>query len=591
MMRVVVFVLLAVVLALVPCATGDAEASIRRFFYGQTVVPTSMYGFDAGGSMLLADIHAGSPPRMRRYVLAAIEGPTALLKYDPQKQMHQFEASFVNQELFYIAGQRIALPYVYDSAAVASFNCSNCDGVIPIGKGSLLWNGFNDVTITANWVAFDDDSIVRERAFERVLACAFPDTALCTVDGSFNGSPTKVQFGFRTYKTLVPRAMFQAYLSTLHPDVNDEDEWPEIIIGLDATLPDNSPFIDEFTIAPRHVIGTHLGLPNALTIAPHDGDTVILGTDVLRSIAFFWNRPSGAAAIHRIQTNRGYSAYAVFSMMIVLGILFYERKGALVFRATPEFYTSLGARAMFRIVVDIAILVSPAVALLDYHVWMILGEEQLILLLCVAAYGFYGFWAVTTGYLMWRSDSGTHGWSDVVHRVRIDPPYGQLYYIPATNYTDAGIAEGRVTRAGLARITAARRASYDSLLLLALFILSIETRLYDFTGAITVAVSVFWFYTAMETSVLFLHLLHWRTRTYAWAFYISWLATSIVLWIVLWVYVYTPAVLFFVPATPVAGFLTVIIMSILLLYTASQSATVLYYDYWAFRRQILKKVA
>jgi hypothetical protein len=118
---------------------------------------------------------------------------------------------------------------------------------------------------------------------------------------------------------------------------------------------------------------------------------------------------------------------------------------------------------------------------------------------------------------MWRSDSGTHGWSDVVHRVRIDPPYGSPYYIPATNYTDAGIAEGRVTRAGLARITAARRASYDSLLLLALFILSIETRLYDFTGVVTVAVSVFWFYTAVETSVLFLHMLHWRTRTYAWA--------------------------------------------------------------------------
>ena len=590
MLRAAAFVLLAVVLAFAPSASGDAEASIRRFFYGQTVLPTSMYGFDAGGSMLLSDIHAGSPPRMRRYILAAIEGPTVLLRYDPRLQTHQFEVSFVDQELFYIAGQRIALPYVQDAAAVDSFNCSGCDGVIPIGKGSLLWNGFTDVSITANWVAFDDDSLVRDRAFECVLACEVPDTALCTVDGTFNGVPTKVQFGFRTYKTLVPRPMFQDYISTLHPDVNDESEWPEIVIGLSATLPDDSPGVDEFVIAPRHIIGTHLGLPNALTIAPHDGDTVILGTDVLRSIAFFWNRPSGAAAIHRIQTNRGYSAYAVFAMAIVLSILFYERKGALVFRATPEFYSSLGARAFFRIVVDVAVLVSPAVALLDRHVWVILGEEPLILIFCAAAYGFYGFWAVMTGYLMWRSEGGTHGWTDVVHSIRINPPYGQPYYMPEANYADAGVSEGRGVRAGLARITAARRASYDSLLLLALFVLSIETRLYDFTSGITVAVSLFWLYTTMETTVLFVHLMNWRTRTHAWAFFLSWVAAMAVLWLVLWAYVYTPAVLFFVPSTPVAGFLTVVIISLLVFYMASASATVLYYDYWAFRRQILKKV-
>lgn len=591
MWRLPVFVLLISILFLVQDASADAESSLRRVFYGQTVLPVSMYGFDSGGSLLVANIHAGTPPRMRQYALAAIEGPAAILRYDPRLQAHQFEISFVDQELFYIAGQRVALPYVHDAAMVDSFNCSSCDGVIPIGKGSLLWNGFNDVSFTANWIAFDDDSTVRQRAFDRVLACEVPDTALCTVDGTFNDVPTKVQFGLRTYKTLIPRAMFQDYVAELHPDVNAESEWPEIVIGVYATLPDDSPFIDEFTIAPRHIIGTHLGLPNSLTIAPYDGDVVILGTDVLRSIVFFWDRPSGAAAFHRIQTNRGYSAYGVLAALIVMSLLFYERKGALVFRATPEFYSSLGVRAVFRIVVDVAILVSPAVALLDHHVWIVLGEEPVVLGFCLVAYGFYGFWACATGYLMWRSGAGTRGWSDVVYNVRIDPLYsGYNRGVPA-NYADPGVENERTLRGGLSRITAARRASYDSLLLLALFLLSIEARLYDFTNVVTVAVSIFWMYVAMETSILFWHMLHWKTRAYAWMFYASWIVGASLLWIFLWVYVYTPAILFFIPSTPFGGFLMIIVGSLSMFYIASSSAYVLSYDYKAFRRQIQKKVA
>ena len=539
---------------------------------------------------MITDIQTGTPPKFRRFVLAAIEGPAALLAYDPQLQQHQFELAAMTKELFHIAGQRVALPYVYDAAAVASFNCSTCVGVIPVGKGSLLWNGFDDVALTANWVIFGAEGTERDAAFEKRLMCSVPDTALCTVQGTFQGAPVAVQFGFRTYKTLVPKAMFQDYVSDMHPDVNPVSEWDDIVIELDAQDSEDNPTTAELVIEARHAVGEHLGMPRALTIAPYDGDIVILGSDVLRSASFFWNRGTGTAAVHQIRTNRGYSVYAIFCILIMLMALFYERKGALVFQATPEFYTRLGKRAVVRVLVDAVIIAGPGVALLNPHVWAILGEEAFLLVVVLLAYAYYGFWAMTTGMLMWWGKNGGSAWIDTRRNVRIQAGGFQN---PArsglSNYVSLGVDDDRTLRKGMARVTAARRANYDSLLLLAMFIHSIETRLYDLCGVMTIILAVYWLYVAAETAVLFWYLLRWNTQTTAWIFYLSWVAVTSFQWIVLWVYVYTPAASFFVQATPWLGFLLVLALSLAVGLTASISARVLLYDYWAFRRNIEKK--
>ena len=577
---------------LVSVCTADVhEASIRRFFKGETVLPLTMYAFDAGGSTLVTDLQTGSPPRFRRYVLAAIEGPTVLLNYDPRMQRHQFESALVNQEIFEIAGQRLVLPYVTDPAAVASFNCSTCEGVIPIGKGSLLWNGFDDVSISANWIVFGSDDMARAVAFERMLVCKIPDTALCTVQGQFLGVTVPVQFGFRTYKTLIPNSLFQAYVDLLHPDVNDVSEWEDIVIELSAEDENGNPTIAEIVIEARHVVGEHLGMPNALTIAPHDGDTIILGSDVLRSLVFFWNRSSGTAAINRIRTNRGYSAYAIFAMFVFLAILFYERKGTLVFQATPEFYKKLGRRATVRFFVDALILSSPGVALLNMHIWPILGEEPFLLIISIVAYAYYGLWALITGILMWVGRDGNVAWTDAPWNIKISvPPESWTGAGVKPNYNALGIETDKMLRKGLARVTAARRASYDSLILLAMFLLSIETRLYDFCGFMTVAVSIFWMYVVIEASILFWYLLRRRTQQTAWWFYISWIMAAGVLWLVLWAYVFTPAMFFFVPATPYLGFLSVLAATAFVSVVASVSARVLLYDYWTFKQAVDKKI-
>lgn len=569
----------------------DHQSSIRRFFRGDTVLPISLYAFDSGGSTIVTDLQTGSPPRFRRFVLAGVEGPTVTLNYDPRVQRHQFETALVNQEIFEIAGQRVVLPYVTDASVVASFNCSTCEGVIPIGKGSLLWNGFDDISISANWIVFGVDGIARADAFERMLICKIPDSSLCTVQGNFLGAPVGVQFGFRTYKTLIPNSLFQQYVDVLHPDVNDVSEWPDIVIELEAEDPDGNPTTTEIVIEARHVVGDHLGMPNSLTIIPYEGDTIVLGSDVLRSLTFFWNRSSGTAAIGRIRTNRGYSAYAAFAMFIFLTILFYERKGALVFQATPEFYQKLGRRALIRFIIDAIILSSPGVALLNQHIWAILGEEPFLLVVSLGAYVYYGFWALTTGILMWLGRTGTVAWTDNQTSVRFSSPAEQWKITGVMpNYDASGVELDKTVRKGMTRVTAARRASYDSLILLSMFLLSIETRLHDFCGVMTVVVSLFWIYVNFESTILFWYLIRLRTHRMAWMFYISWVSASFVLWLVLWVYVFTPATFFLIPATPYLGFLSVLAVTAMAGIISSISARVLLYDYWTFKRAVDKKI-
>lgn len=260
-------------------------------FVPQRGLPVFLHTQGGGPSVLVASIPTGEARVPVIYALLATGGT------------HVETANPVDPEIvLWIAGEPRAFGAAPLSAPVPG--CAICRGVVPIGKGSPFWNPYTAVTLTGDAILFDE---VRIASRPPAVSCVWSPEGICDVPASLQGVATTLRLDFSRPETLLPEALFYAYLDDKHPLTSRAGAWDDLELAVVG-----GPTI---RIPGRGAISTHLGFQPQLFIAPGPDDLVRAGADLLRYTSVHWDIGAGTVAFEPRVSVRGYSWYGALLLV------------------------------------------------------------------------------------------------------------------------------------------------------------------------------------------------------------------------------------------------------------------------------------
>lgn len=268
--------MLALLFLLLPCAWA---------FISPVGLPVSLHTRGGGPSVLVANIPTGAARVPRLY---------ALLATDTQRV--QLAGVLATEVVLWIAGA----PRHFDAEPLLLPvpGCTICTGIVPIGRGSPLWNPYENVTLTGDALLFDETRIAPRPP---PVPCAFSLEGLCDLPVLFQGAPTTLRLDLSQPTTRVPAALFFDYVQDAHPSTTPGRDWPDIHIEVVG-----GPTI---RVPGRGAISTHLGFEPQLFFEPYDGDAILAGADMLRFASFHWNVGAATVSVEPRVSVRGYAWY------------------------------------------------------------------------------------------------------------------------------------------------------------------------------------------------------------------------------------------------------------------------------------------
>lgn len=200
---------------------------------------------------------------------------------------------FVNQ--FKIAGQPFSMPFTFNPYYVGWAVCPDCFLAMGFGVGSPIWNSYANISFGQFGISFDEVSTYSNHARDNALTCNVPSTSVCdsmvyvrvlqpdgtasVVPSTVNGTLMKVGFGLDPV-TYLPHDIYWAIRGVLTPSADDQSLWPDVFFC--DVLTDKCVWLDRRTILMAFRSYAEL------TIAPHDEQTIVLGTSIAVSNQFFF---------------------------------------------------------------------------------------------------------------------------------------------------------------------------------------------------------------------------------------------------------------------------------------------------------------
>lgn len=316
-------------------------------FVPQKSLPVYLHTDGGGASVLVAVIGVGARPVQKLFALQATGASDVVL----------FDGS-TGPVVLWIAGEPRQFPAVAGAGPDASLGCSTCRGILPIGRGSPLWNPFRNVTFTGDALLFDE-RVFRPR--EQHVPCQPLSAGICDLPAKFNGSPVLFSLDLSDRFTYVPSALFYEFLGDKHPEATPARKWDGIDIEIDG-----GPTIH---LPGREIVSEHTGFTPQLFILPYDGSSIRAGADILRFASFRWDVAEATMQIEPRVARRGYSGLTVVLIVIATTAWFYLRNlrapGAVAIGIDAASFALLVLAALLRgriLLDDITLLVLTCVA-------------------------------------------------------------------------------------------------------------------------------------------------------------------------------------------------------------------------------------
>lgn len=433
-------------------------------FISPAGLPVFLHTLGGGPSVLVASIPTGAARVPRLYALLAT-GATKV----------QAAGVAAPELILWVAGA----PRHFEAEPLLAPvpGCAICAGIVPIGRGSPLWNPYANVTLTGDALLFDE---TRVRPRPAPLPCTFATEGLCDLPVLFQGSPTTLRLDFSRPETLVPAPLFFDYVQDAHPQ--STRDWDDIRIELVG-----GPTI---RIPGSGAVSTHLGFERQLFLAPHDGDAILAGADILRYASFFWNVGDATVAVEPRVSARGYTWYTA-ALLVVCVLAWFQlrelhRPGRLA-----------------KIAGALSVPLAAGAGVLQGRV--LLADVTLLVLACTV----FALGSLLIGALL-----------------LVDARRGSVAWLWLDHL---------------------RTALALTNLLLAAFVLTLETRIYYYAGLATAILALAWLYTTYEHwTLVFRDTRKARAGAYA-AGWVVGLAWALALTVALHVWVFVPGMLAFAP--------------------------------------------
>lgn len=311
------------------------------------VIPASLVrGHREGEQSYAVVVQAGTPPQ--KFTLEVSFSTDQIVLF---RDIFRFSQSYTNQngfesDIFYVADQRFRLKFISNlNRFTPSFqlNCSRCDGLLGLSRGSLLWRLYPEITLTSVSVTLGgtNEALISANGCSGALIRCEPytDDSLCATEGSVDGINYTIKFSVESPYTYLPIDLFDKFVQGNNVYETADERWIPISISLVRVKRDEigdsvlshmqSRDIDltsckgeiTVTLDPQYMIGKSDSGMRILLIKPNEDstdNTIRIGTSSWNQFIFYKNTVWNTMIVHAhtVQPNMTVMNLILFSVMI-----------------------------------------------------------------------------------------------------------------------------------------------------------------------------------------------------------------------------------------------------------------------------------
>ena len=315
------------------------EKEVSGWFGGNEMMPVNLEGREERLLVLVARVQMGGQRSVLRLVLD-FDGDDVVLASSDWAQRSSTLRVVADQatEIMYINGEDVEVPVRFDPAAAAKKWCPSCHGVLGMGRGSLLWLRWRNMTVTNGnlWLGGRADW----EDWPRVSCGAPPQREMCRwsgvtvhLDEAGDSGPFDVKLDSGVPKTYLPRDLYDRWAGgrSLATSPNAQD-WPDLHLQV-PVLGGGGGETVTITLPSNQLVVGGSGNPMEIMVEPWSSDdTIFLGDGAWQQFSLHLDGRSGLAGLQRWHSKQKISTLG--KVMVVVLVLI-----VLVWKLTPTPFT------------------------------------------------------------------------------------------------------------------------------------------------------------------------------------------------------------------------------------------------------------
>lgn len=312
------------------------DKEVTGWFGGYDMIPVNLEGREERLMVLVARVQMGGHRSVLRLVMDFNEDDVILASTGwSQRSATLRTVAGVSTEIMYVAGEDVRVPVRFDPAATFERNCPTCNGVLGLGRGSVLWTHWPNITMSNGnlWMGGRADW----EDWDRVDCGPPPQRGLCEMRGvhavvSDTGEtygPYRMRLEAGTRVSFVPPDLYDAWTGGRSLElVSSPASWP----ALDLQVPSESGEV-VITLPPEQLVVGGGGTPREIMLkAGGESDLIVLSDGAWQQFTLHMNARSGRAGLQRWHSRQ--TIGAVGKVLIVVMTLV-----VLVWKLTPTPFT------------------------------------------------------------------------------------------------------------------------------------------------------------------------------------------------------------------------------------------------------------
>lgn len=317
------------------------------------IIPSRMLGTHLDEEIHVAKVKVGTDPRTLRLAID-FSGRSLIISSapgrstggdtgtsDPADWSSSYSTAAGGSDVIHLSGHVYRLPVIFNPSAAVIFGCPTCHGVLGVGPGSPLWLLWGKATFSSGSISLGKAvGSVSDQGSVRI-ACDPLSDDLCSSKAEVYGVIYDVRFRFQSAFTVVPSAVYDAYVGTRSLSTTSVASWPSLAMKFESADAPVDTRIPRLRIAPQSLVADsrHSGARTLLLRRNPDpaSTEIILGRSTWRSMMLFRDFRSGHAVIHTFDSTKRWPTWALVVVVIaVFGVarwwmtrdaLFYESSG------------------------------------------------------------------------------------------------------------------------------------------------------------------------------------------------------------------------------------------------------------------------
>lgn len=249
------------------------------------VLPAKIDQENKGNDVYVVDVLLGKPFRPYRLRVSFSHAGIVLFR-DISRLSSTYSFDYTGSDILKIGTGHYRIP-VAMSADTTDKGCLDCDGILGLEMGSVIWRIWPHISFSRATVYLGKQNpVIDEISDKQTIRCEDPQISgsLCKSRGQLHipeigiSTETAIDINPTVENIELPAKIYDAYMKGRNIYTDDLSKWPKLRVEIPAL--ENKTF--QFVISPEHHFASSLNAPRHVAIVRSEGESLSIGTYILR---------------------------------------------------------------------------------------------------------------------------------------------------------------------------------------------------------------------------------------------------------------------------------------------------------------------